>query len=175
MALYQVRALERDDFAALQRLEEVVFGEDGDPLLGPYYLRLCCELFPDSCFLAFADGRPVGYLLAFLRGREVYCTTLGVIAELQATRVVQLLLRRFVLAVLDRVDRCWFTVKLDNQPARALHAVLGARDVGLRHDFYGPGDTRMVCEIDREGFEALRARYQRLGLLSQAAQAELSP
>lgn len=167
MARWDIRPLRSDDFTALMKLEEDVFGASGEKTLGPYYVRLCCEFFPDTCFLATVDGEPAGYILCFLRGKEAYCTTLAVIPRLQGTRLALRLVRQLIAAISGRVDSCWFTVKESNSAARAIHAVLGAKEVEIRKDFYEPGDDRIVSRIDRAGFEALRGRMERLGLLPE--------
>jgi ribosomal protein S18 acetylase RimI-like enzyme len=171
MAQFEVRKLTTTDFESLARLEQEVFGAQGEAVLCPHYLRLCCEFFADTCFLVLADGEPVGYLLSFLRDREVYCTTLAIAPAYQRTRAVALAIRAFLSAVLDRVDSCWFTVEEDNLAARNLHRMLGAVDVEVRRDFYGPGDDRIVSRIDRARFEVLREKYTRMGLVERAASA----
>ncbi len=165
MARTTVRNLCSEDFAALATLEQDVFGAMGEAVLCPHYLRLCTEIFHDLCFIALDGDRPVGYLLAFIKGRDVHCTTLAVIPEYQKTRVTVQLIGAFVRNIIDRVDACWFTVKEDNAPARAVHKMLGATEVGRRQDFYGPGDERIVAKIDRATFERLRGKYERLGFV----------
>jgi ribosomal protein S18 acetylase RimI-like enzyme len=165
MSAHRVRKLRSDDFAVIMTLEESIFGTAGEGVLGPYYVRLCCDFFSDSCFIATVDERAAGYILSFVRDREAYCTTLAVVPEWQGTKVVHRLIREFVRAIAPRVDSCWFTVKEDNQAARAVHAALGAQVIGRKRDFYGPGDDRLVSRVDRETFDKLRAKYERLGLI----------
>lgn len=172
MSRYTVRNVCSEDFAALASLENDVFAAMGEAVLCPHYLRLCTEIFHASCFIALDGDRPVGYLLAFLNGRDVYCTTLAVIPAYQKSRVTVQLIGAFVRSIIDRVDACWFTVKEDNAPARALHAMLGATEVGRRVDFYGPGDERIVAKIDRATFDRLRGKYERLGFVPPRPQQE---
>jgi ribosomal protein S18 acetylase RimI-like enzyme len=169
MTRHAVRQLESGDFATLMALEERIFAGAGEAVLGPYYVRLVCEFYRETCFLAEVDDQAVGYLLCFVREREAYCTTLGVLPAYQGSRVAYYLLRTLIGVLADRVDSCWFTVSPDNTAARALHRSLGASEVDLRRDFYGAGDERIVSCIDRCGFERLRARYERLGLLAPAS------
>ncbi len=166
---WQIRAFTPADFPSIMRLEEMVFGAAGEDTLGAYYVRLCCEFFPDTCFIATVDGRTAGYVLCFVRGREAYCTTLAVAPEFQGGRVAWRLVRALIAAIASRVDSCWFTVKEENHAARALHAALGARELEVRRDFYGPGDDRILSRIDRASFEALRSRLEKLKLVPPAA------
>src|SRR5215475_3583181 len=103
MSHYTIRPLVTDDFAALATLENDVFGAMGEAVLCPHYLRLCTEIFSESCFVALDGDRPVGYLLSFVRGREAFCTTLAVIPEYQRTRVTMQLIGAFVTHIIDRV------------------------------------------------------------------------
>src|SRR5262245_10522024 len=172
MSRYTIRPLSSDDFATLATLENDVFGALGEAVLCPHYLRLCTEMFSESCFVAFDGDRPVGYLLSFINGRSACCTTLAVIPEYQKTRVTVQLIGAFVRYIIDRVDECWFTVKEDNVAARAVHSVLGAHEVGRRKDYYGPGDERIVAKIDRQTFDRMRAKYERLGFVPPRETAE---
>jgi ribosomal protein S18 acetylase RimI-like enzyme len=164
---YDVHPLTPHDFGPLMRLEERLFGAKGEKTLGPFYVRLCCDFYGETSFLARAEGEPVGYLLSFVHGREAYCSTLAIVPEFQRTRVVHYLIKAFIKAIAYRVDTLWFTVSEENEEARALHATLGANEIGTREAYFGPGESRIVSLIDRPAFEKLRARMERLGLLER--------
>src|SRR5262249_4595608 len=155
--------------ASLMDMEATLFGDASEGVLGRYYIRLCCDFFKDSCFVVEARGEPAGYLLSFIHNREAYCTTLAVLPAYQGTRATHTLLKTFISAILDRVDSCWFTVEEDNHAARGLHAMLGAKEIEVRPDFYGTGHPRIVSQIDRDGFFALRSRFERVGLLARSS------
>lgn len=167
MSQYTIRNLDRDDFGLIMQLEREIFGALDESLLCEYYVRVCCDFFADSCFIALDGDRPVAYLLCFMKGQTAYCTTLAIHPEYQRTRVILELLRSFVQMLVDRVDVCWFTVDEDNKAARALHRMLGAVEVEVRRDFYGPGVDRIVSMIDRKRVEELRPKYERLGFLER--------
>ena len=169
MADYEIRNLESTDFDRMMALEQTLFAANGEKTLGPFYVRLCCDVFNDTCFVAFANGEPVGYLLSFVRGREAYCSTLAIVPEHQRSRLVYRFVHAFVGAIANRVDAVWFTVHETNVDARALHATLGARETGRHDEYYGPGEPRILSRIDRFAFEKLRARMARLGLLGAVA------
>lgn len=111
----------------------------------------------------------MGYLLAFVNQRSAYCTTLALQPEYQGSRALVALIRAFTLAIFHRVDECWFTVEEENQAARALHRMLGAKESEVREDFYGRGQSRIVSRIDRSGLERVRKRFERLGLIPSTA------
>lgn len=165
MSRYKVRNLRKEDFGSLMALEEELFDTCDDGVLGPYYVRLCCEFFRDSCFIVEVDGKAIGYLLSFTRDREAYCTTMAMVPQFQGTRATLALVRAFARFLFQRVDSCWFTVEEDNRAARSLHRMLGARDVDLIPDFYGPNRPRIVSKIDRSDVERMASRFKRLGLV----------
>jgi ribosomal protein S18 acetylase RimI-like enzyme len=171
MSDYDVRALTPADFDDLLALEDTLFGSRGEKTLGPYYVRLCCDFYGDTSFIARAPDRdrmiPVGYILSFVRDREAYCSTLAIVPEYQRTRVVHRLVTAFISSIAYRVDSLWFTVEERNTDARALHATLGAREVEVRPAYFGADEPRIVSRIDRPAFDKLRARMERLGLLER--------
>ena len=169
MADYEVRTLQSGDFDALMALEQSLFGDAGEKTLGPFYLRLCCDFFGDTCLLALVAGEPVGYCLTLVREREAYCSTLAIVEPHRRTRLVHRFVEALVAAIGSRVDALWFTVHESNADARALHATLGARESGVHPTYFGPGEPRIVSRIDRLAFERLRARMARLGLMTPHA------
>jgi ribosomal protein S18 acetylase RimI-like enzyme len=159
MTPYQVRTLCSDDFEALRQLEADIFGGAGYALLCPHYLRLCTEVYADTCFLMLADGRPIAYLLCVVRDLEAYCPRLGVRAEFQGTRAAMLLIAALIATLVERhFDICWFTVRPDNTHARALYRRIGATERGTRRNFFASGDELIVQQLDQQAMERLHLR-----------------
>ncbi|MDE3244527.1 MAG: GNAT family N-acetyltransferase [Acidobacteriota bacterium] len=164
---YIVRPLESADFWHLRRLESEIWGADATGQLCPYYLRLCTELYPEWCFIALVDERPVGYVLNFPNGKVAYCATLAVHPDYQKGKVNYLLIRA-MLAKLFQEDmlECRFLVEPDNRDARSVHNALGARVVREVDDYYQQGDRRLWSAITKADLDRARARYTRLRLVS---------
>jgi hypothetical protein len=166
MPFLETQRLVPEDFPELVRLEEGVFFAGGEAVRGPHYLRLCCEVFGDTCFVTRSRGQAVGMLLAFARGRRLFCSTLAVDPSFPARRAVTTsLLGAFVRDALPRSDEAWFAIAREDARTRALCEALGGVDAGVRRDFYGVGADRILMSVDRHAPERHRLRYERLGLL----------
>lgn len=164
---FQIRSLESGNFSHLQRLVREIRGDDATGQLCPHYLRLCTELYPEWCFIAFDGDRLIGYVLNFPKGRTSYCATLTVHPEYQKGRVNYLLIRAMVSKLIEEeMEECRFLVEPDNDDARSVHAALGARVVGEVRDFYRFGDLRLWSVIGKAELDRARARYARLKLVS---------
>ncbi len=50
--------------------------------------------------------------------------------------------------------------------------MLGAKEIEVRPDFYGTGHPRIISRIDRDEFLALRARFEKVGLVDRQADAK---
>lgn len=158
-----IRPIRSDDYEVLQALEAEIFGKAGYPLVGSYYLRVCTELYAQSCFLALVAGRPVGYILTFLNDRVAYSTRLGVLDEHQGTgAAIQLIATTIELLVRQNFDVCWFTVKPGNAHARKLYQRIGAIERGTRQDFFAPGDELILLELDRQALQSFHDKYELL-------------
>ncbi len=164
---YLVRPLESEDYWHLHRLENEIWGGDATGQLCPYYLRLCTELYPEWCFIALDGERPVGYVLNFPTGKVAYCATLAVHPDYQKSKVNYLLIRAMLgkLFQEDMVE-CRFLVEPGNEDARSVHNALGARVVCEVDDYYQRGDRRLWSAITKADLDRVRARYNRLRLVS---------
>jgi ribosomal protein S18 acetylase RimI-like enzyme len=164
---YDIRPLGPGDFANLQRLEREIWQKDEVGELCPYYQRLCTDFFKEWCFIAMDGDRPVGYVLNFPNGKDVYCATLAVHPDYQKSRVNYLLIRAMVKKLLaEDMESCRFLVEPENQDARSIHESLGARVVAEVKDYYAAGDVRLWSVIEKQDIDRLRARYSRLKLVS---------
>ncbi len=158
-----IRTIRSDDYETLQELEAEIFGKAGYPLVGSYYLRVCTELYAESCFLALIAGRPVGYILTFLNDGIAYSTRLGVIDQHQGTgAAIQLIAATIDMLVKKDFDVCWFTVKPNNVHARKLYHRIGAIERGTRQDFFAPGDELILLELDRTALQSFHEKYELL-------------
>ncbi len=164
---FVLRPLKSEDFHHLQQLEEAIWASDSSGQLCPYYLRLCTEFYAEWCFIAFADGKPVGYVLNFPKGKINYCATLAVLPEFQKTRVSYLLIRAMVSKLLEEdMEECRFLVEPENTDARDVHQSLGARVIGEVQDYYHKGDRRLISVIAKHDMDSLKAKYSRMRLVS---------
>ena len=154
---WEVSNLTRRDYPLLRALQKRLQPAAERGATDPRFLRFYCEGFADTSFIASVNGEPVGYLLCFVRDRDAYCTALAIAPEFRGSPVAERLLGRFVTEISERVDACWFSVTHDDDAARALHKMLGAREIGVRVAYAGTGEDMISLRIDRARFEEMGA------------------
>ena len=108
-----------------------------------------CEQPGNACYIALEGDEPAACLLCFVRGRDAYCSTIAVRADLARAGAVSDLLGRFCEDVLGRIDTCWISVSEDHPAARALRKMLGAAGIGVRIVYTGPHESHITARIDR--------------------------
>ena len=160
MSDYDVRPLEPRDFDTLMALEQQLFGDKGEKTLGPFYVRLCCDFFSDTCFLALRRRR-ARRLLPLVRPRPR-----GVLLDARHRAGAPALAPRLpVRAVVRRRDRVAGRHRVVHGPrverrrARPPRDARRARDRACTTAYFGPGEPRIVSRIDRVAFEKLRSPH----------------
>lgn len=151
----EIRALRSTDFEKLVLLEQQIDVEErgGSASLSSssYYLRMCCEHFQSTSFLLEQEGEPLGYLLAFVQGREAFCGAFGVRdAGTRTLTWTEQIVARFIAEVAPQVEVVWWTLPMEAAGKRALLQRLGAVEVEHRADFGGSGRGRVLARVSKE-------------------------
>ncbi|PSP55131.1 N-acetyltransferase [Halobacteriales archaeon QS_1_67_19] len=104
---------------------------------------------PPLALVSVADGRPVGYLVAFHDGETAYVAEIAV----APTHRREGRARRLLGAAFDRLREAGcsavrLTVHPDDDPARSLYQSLGFAEVDRRRDYYEDGREGIVMARD---------------------------
>lgn len=150
-----IRPLRANDFAKLVLLEQQVDSKELRSSVGPsasaYYLKMCCEHFQETSLIVEEDGEPIGYLLAFIQGREAFCGGFGVVtSDRRSPALMERVVERFIAQVQARVDVLWWTLPMASASKRALLQRLGAVEIEHRADFSKSGPGRVLVRLGIE-------------------------
>jgi len=94
-------------------------------------------------------GTVIGYALVWILGGELQLNKIAIDPAQRGRGFGRLLMQRlFGLAVEVHCHRVTLEVRPGNVTARALYADLGFVEVGLRVDYYGPGEDAIRMWLD---------------------------
>ncbi|MER7685829.1 N-acetyltransferase [Streptomyces sp. NPDC097610] len=144
---FHIRPASEDDLPALFRLDTELFPHFAYPY---FVLRQLFDVYTDH-LLVLDDGSSLhGYALSAPSpdGRRSWILGLGVAKQLRG----QGLARGLMLETLRRlpiggVHEVWLTVEPANTAAIALYRSLGFAEQGVRKDYFGPGDDRLLLAL----------------------------
>lgn len=152
---YEIRSITGADIESLLELQLALpdsFSQT-EPL--PVYRALCADTAGATCFVALEEQQPVACLLAFVREREGYCTTIAVRPSSERSPAVAALLARSAAELAKRVDTCWISLTEGDQVARSLCRTLHTLGIGVRVAYGRPVRNHIAARIDRARRERL--------------------
>jgi len=143
---YTVRKVALGDFFGLLEVEQEAFLGDG---YSPYFIKMIPHLYPDTCFVAEAEGHIIAYSLGARDGhdREVgWILTAAVKRGYQGHGIGTAVATALVDAMgQQQIKRLILTVEPSN-PARELYRRHGFVETKFEEDCYGLGKARYYME-----------------------------
>lgn len=145
----RIRPLRPSDFETLVLLEQQIDQEEGRHVCAAatsstYYLRMCCDHLQHTSFLMEVKDEVVGYLLAFVQGREAFCGAFGVRKQMNGEQALNDLVQTLMAQVGTQVETLWWTVPKEAMLKRDLLQRLGGVEVEHRADIHAHESGRVL-------------------------------
>lgn len=129
-------------------------------------LTLESELFPDACrtpesllpagmkgfsrlYTLRAAGRVIGYILGFVTAEDLDLFRIGIKKSHQGKGYGKILLYFFIVQVQysDKLEHIFLEVSTHNRAALTLYKHAGFEPMGMRRDYYSPGDDALILRL----------------------------
>ncbi|WP_054842224.1 GNAT family N-acetyltransferase [Vulcanisaeta distributa] len=144
------------DMDIIVGLEREIFRPSEQYTLG--FINWLCRNCTNYSYIAFMDGKPVGYIISCIEGRSRghVISVGGVLRDYRRMGIGGALMCRSICSMAERgIDHVILEVRVSNTPAITLYRKLGFDVNGVLRSYYNDGEDAYLMILEDDKFEAL--------------------
>ncbi len=145
-----------NDLDIIVSLEREIFRPSEQYTLG--FINWLCRNCTNYSYIAFMDGKPVGYIISCIEGlsRGGHVISVGVLSDYRRMGIGNALMCRSICSMAERgIDHVILEVRVSNTPAITLYRKLGFDVHGVLRSYYNDGEDAYLMILGNDKFEAL--------------------